>query len=35
MDLINGLVKMLRLETVELWSAVQEAFIPVKPWDKG
>ena len=34
-DLINGLVEILRLETEELRDAAQQAFKPVKPWDKG
>ena len=35
MDLINGLVKILRLEIKELWDIAQKAFAPVEPWDKG
>ena len=34
MDLINGLVEILWLETLELQDA-WEAFAPVKPWDEG
>ena len=30
-DLINGLVKILRLEIEELWDAVWQVFKPVKP----
>ncbi len=35
MDLINRLVKILRLEIEELQDAAQQAFAPVKPWDEG
>ncbi len=35
MDLINGLIEILRLETKELRDATQQAFILVKPWDEG
>ena len=34
-DLINGLVEILRLETKELRDAARQAFKPVEPWDKG
>ena len=35
MDLINGLVEILRLETEELRNAARQAFAPVEPWDEG
>ena len=34
MDLINGLVEMLRLEAEEQWDVVWQVFAPVEPWDK-
>ncbi len=34
-DLINRLVKVLRLETKELRDTIQQAFKPVEPWDEG
>jgi len=34
MDLINGLVDLLSLETQAVWYAMQEGFDPVKLWDK-
>jgi len=34
-DLINGLVEKLRLETEELRDAVWQVFEPVEPWDEG
>ena len=34
-DLINGLVEILRLETEELRDAAWQAFEPVEPWDEG
>ena len=34
-DLINGLVEILRLEAKELRDAARQAFEPVEPWDKG
>ncbi len=34
-DLIKGLVEILRLETEELWDTAQQAFEPVEPWNKG
>ena len=33
-DLINGLVKILRLEIKKLQDAAQQAFKLVEPWDK-
>ena len=35
MDLINGLVEILRLETKELWNAARQEFVLVEPWDEG
>ena len=35
MDLINGLVEILRLETLEPRGAAREAFALVEPWDEG
>jgi len=35
MDFINGLVKILRLEIKELQDVIWQAFVLVKPWDKG
>ena len=34
-DLINGLVEILRLETKELRDAARQTFTPVEPWDEG
>ena len=34
-DLINGLVEILRLEAKELRDVVWQAFTLVEPWDKG
>ena len=35
MDLISGLVKVLRLKTLEVQDTAWEAFELVEPWDEG
>jgi len=35
MDLINGLVEILWLETKELQDVAQQAFTPMELWDEG